>query len=161
MNKIKHWYFFGTTVFLFLLLFLINQSAFFRAISLLYEIILRVIPVLLTVFVLMVLTNYFVDQKSLLKHFTSKGLKKWLFASIGGVLSSGPIYMWYPLLADLKEKGMDYGLIACFLYNRAIKIALIPTAIFYFGWQYVFVLTITMFFASILQGIIIKNLVHQ
>jgi len=61
-----------------------------------------------------------------------KGIKKWIFVIIGGVLSTGAIYMWYPFLADLKDKGLNYGLISCFLYNRAIKIPLLPLMVFYF-----------------------------
>jgi len=75
------------------------------------------------------------------------------------VLSTGPIYMWYPLLADLKNKGLSYGLIACFLYNRGIKITLLPIAIFYFGWKYVLVLSLAMIFVSIIQGILLNKLI--
>ena len=83
-----------------------------------------------------------------------------VFVIIGGILSSGPIYMWYPLLADLKHKGLSYGLIACFLYNRAIKIPLLPLAIIYFSWRYLFILTFVMIFMSILQGLIINKLME-
>ena len=66
--------------------------------------------------------------------------------------------MWYPLLAELKEKGIGYGYLATFLYNRAIKIPLLPIAIFYFGLKYVVILTIVMIFISIIQGIIINRI---
>jgi len=62
----------------------------------------------------MSLTNYFITPERIIRYIEGKGIKKWFFAVIGGVLSSGPIYMWYPLLADLKEKGISNGLIACF-----------------------------------------------
>jgi uncharacterized membrane protein YraQ (UPF0718 family) len=68
--------------------------------------------------------------------------------------------MWYPLLADLKEKGLSHGLIACFLYNRAIKIPLLPLLIFYFNWQFVIVLTIVMIGASLIQGIFVNKLME-
>ncbi len=67
--------------------------------------------------------------------------------------------MWYPLLSDLKDKGLNYGLISCFLYNRAIKIPLIPLAIIYFGFKYIFILTIVMIFISIIQGILIDKII--
>ncbi len=67
--------------------------------------------------------------------------------------------MWYPLLADLKNKGLSYGFIACFLYNRAIKIPLIPLAIAYFSWQYILILSFTMIIMSVVQGILIDKLI--
>ena len=68
--------------------------------------------------------------------------------------------MWYPLLADLRNKGLNYGLIACFLYNRAIKIPLIPLAIVYFSWQYIVILLVVMVFASIIQGVFLNRLME-
>ncbi len=62
----------------------------------------------------MVIANYFITPKFVFKYFDKKGANKWLFAIIGGILSEGPIYVWYPLLADLKEKGFGYGFVACF-----------------------------------------------
>ena len=106
----------------------------------------------------MAITNYFITPKFISKHIEKdKGIKKWVFAVIGGILSTGPIYMWYPLLADLKERGLSHGLIACFLYNRAIKIPFLPLLIFYFNWKFVIVLTIAMIFASLVQGMLINK----
>jgi len=75
-----------------------------------------------------------------------------------GILSHGPIYVWYPLLKDLKEHGMRTGLVTVFLYNRAIKIPLLPIMIFYFGISFVIILSIYMIIASIFQGKIIEIL---
>ena len=109
----------------------------------------------------MALSNYFITPQFIIKHLKDKGFKKWFFAIIGGILSSGPIYMWYPLLADLKGRGLNYGLIACFLYNRAVKIPLLPLAIIYFNWQYVLVLTIVMVIASVIQGVLLNKLIDK
>jgi len=72
------------------------------------------------------------------------------------VLCHGPIYVWYPLLKDLKEHGMRTGLVAVFLYNRAIKLPLLPIMIFYFGVFFVIILRIYMVVVSIFQGKIIE-----
>jgi uncharacterized membrane protein YraQ (UPF0718 family) len=106
----------------------------------------------------MAISDYYIKPPFILKHLTDRGSKKWFFVVIGGILSSGPIYMWYPLLADFKKKGLSDGLIACFLYNRAIKIPLIPIAISYFNYKYIIILCITMILASIIQGLIINKL---
>ncbi|MCX5910196.1 MAG: permease, partial [Deltaproteobacteria bacterium] len=83
---------------------------------------LRIAPILLLVFVVMFLTNLFFEGNRIVNFLgRGSGFRGWMVAIGGGILSSGPIYMWYPLLSDLKEKGMEDALIAAFLYNRAIK----------------------------------------
>ena len=66
--------------------------------------------------------------------------------------------MWYPFLAELKSKGLDNGSVACFLYNRAIKLPLMPIAAVYFSWQYIIVLTLVMVALSIIQSGLINKL---
>ena len=151
------WYFLIIVLFPYLGLFIFRQQIFYACIRFFYNILLKIIPVFIFVFVLMTLTNYFITPQFVMKHLREKGIKKWLFIIIGGILSTGPIYMWYPLLADLKDKGLSYGLIACFLYNRAIKIPLLPIAIFYFGWAYILVLSIVMILMSVIQGMFIDK----
>ena len=163
-NKLKQisgsWYFLIVMLILYLIIFFIKRNLFFLSMIFFYNILLKVIPIFILVFVLMSLTNYFVTPKFVMKHLGEKGVKKWLLIIIGGILSTGPIYMWYPLLANLKNKGLSYGLISCFLYNRSIKIHLLPIAIFYFSWKYILILSIVMVFASIFQGIIINKLME-
>jgi len=163
-NKFKQisgsWYFLIGISIVYLILFFIRQDLFSSSINFFYNIILKIIPVFILVFILMTITNYFITPKFVIKHLKGKGIKKWFFVIIGGILSTGPIYMWYPFLADLKKKGLNYGLIACFLYNRAIKIPLLPLAIIYLTWQYIFVLSFVMIFVSIIQGIIINKLME-
>ena len=81
-----------------------------------------------------------------------------MVAIVAGILSVGSIYMWYPLLKDLEEKGVEKGLIATFLYNRAIKIHLIPLMILYFSGKFILLLTILMIIASVIQGVIINKM---
>lgn len=118
----------------------------------------RILPVFVLIFILLALTNYFVKPKTLVKYLgKGSGWKGWLLAIGTGILSTGPIYMWYPLLAELKEHGMRPALIATFLYNRAIKPALIPLMIIYFGWKFVAALTIMMVGASVLDGWLVEK----
>ena len=160
-NKLKQisgsWYFLMVILVIYLSLFIFKQNLFFSSLSFFYNIIFKIIPIFVFVFVLMSLTNYFVTPKFIMKHLGEKGIKKWIFVIMGGVLSSGPIYLWYPLLADLKDKGFSYGLIACFLYNRAIKIPLLPLAIIYFSWEYIIILTLVMICASVGQGLFLDK----
>ncbi len=151
-------YFLVSMFFIYLVLYFFNPGQFFLSLKFFYNLLLKVIPIFILVFVLMSLVNYFITPQFIMKHLGERGIKKWFFVIIGGILSTGPIYMWYPLLADLKEKGLTYGLIACFLYNRAIKIPLIPLMILYFSWIYVFVLLWVMVFVSVIQGILMDKL---
>jgi len=153
------WYFLATILAIYLALAIFKQNIFSSSLAIFNDIILKVIPVIILVFVLMTLSNRFITNELVIKHLKGKGIKKWVFVIIGGVLSSGPIYMWYPLLSDLKKKGLGNGLIACFLYNRSIKIPVLPLAIVYFSWKYIITLTLVMIAASILQGILISKLI--
>jgi len=152
------WYFLIVIGLIYFTLLIFKQDLFFSSLNFFGKILLKIIPIFILVFILMSLTNYFITPKFIMKHFKEKGTKKWFFAIVGGILSVGPIYMWYPLLADLKNKGLSYGIMACFLYNRAIKIPLLPIAIFYFGWRYILILSFVMIFMSVTQGIVINKL---
>lgn len=163
-NKLKEiqksWYFLVTMVLIYSVLSFLNYDLFESSLKIFLGILIKIIPIFIFIFILMVFTNYFVTPKFILKHIEKdKSVKKWIFAVVGGLLSSGPAYMWYPLLADLKEKGISNGLIACFLYNRgALKIPLLPLMILYFNWEYIIVLCFVMMFVSIIQGMIINNI---
>lgn len=89
---------------------------------------------------------------------TSSGFTRWLIAVGGGIISTGPIYMWYPMLKELKREEVQYGFIATFLYNRAIKPPLIPMMIAYFGWKYTVVLAVVMATISVIQGIMFEKI---
>jgi len=145
------WYFLIAVVLAYGAFLIFDSAVFFTGLNFFNKIILRIIPVFLLVFVLMALSNYFITPKFVTRHLKRGGIKKWFFVILGGILSSGPVYMWYPLLADLRKKGLSYGFIACFLYNRAIKIPVLPIIIFYFGWKYVITLSFVMIFISIIQ----------
>ncbi len=163
-NKLKKlpgsWYFLGAIIFIYLLLSIFSKEIYLNSLNFFGQIIYKIIPIFIMVFVLMSLSNYFITPEFVIKHLKEKGIKKWFYVILGGIISSGPIYMWYPLLADLKNKGLNYGLIACFLYNRAIKIPLLPLAIIYFSWQYIIILTLVMVAISIIQGILINKIME-
>lgn len=85
------------------------------------------------------------------------GVRGWLIAIAGGILSAGPIYLWYPLLADLQERGMRKAFSAAFLYNRAIKLPLLPVLIAYFGLLFAAVLSASMVAASGIIGVLTER----
>jgi len=160
-NISKQWYFFLIVIIIYVFLFLFKSELFFLSMNFFLNLLKKIIPILILVSVLMSIIDYFFTSKFVSKHLKEKGIRKWVFVIIGGILSTGAIYMWYPLLADLKDKGLSYGLIACFLYNRAIKIHLIPLMIFYFSLKYVIILSFVMIFMSVIQGVIINKLMGE
>jgi len=154
------WKFLTLVIIIYILTLIFMPHIFFETLDFSKKIFLEVAPIFLIIFILMALSNYFITPKVIIKHLKGKGMKKWFFVILGGILSSGPIYMWYPLLGDLKRKGLNNGLIACFLYNRAIKIPLLPIAIAYFGLNYVIILAVVMVIFSIIQGILINKIME-
>ncbi len=155
------WYFLIAVALIYLILLFINYNSFIKALSMFSNIIVKIVPVFFIVFILMSLMNYFVTSETIVKHLGDKKIKAWFIAVFGGIISHGPIYMWYPLLKDAKKKGVKNSLISCFLYNRAVNIPLLPLIIFYFGGLYVLILTIVMIIFSIIGGIILEKILKK
>jgi uncharacterized membrane protein YraQ (UPF0718 family) len=86
----------------------------------------------------------------------ASGLGGWALTMLCGVLSAGPLYAWYPLLAELKAKGMSGALIATFLYSRALKLPLLPLMAHYFGLTYTIALSVCILVFSVLSGLLMK-----
>ncbi len=155
------YYFLAFVLALYGLTYYFKSESFFPALEFAKQIVIKIAPVFVLIFILLVLVSYFVKPKQLVKHLgRESGAKGWLLAVVAGILSTGPIYMWYPLLSELKEHGMRNGLIATFLYNRAVKPALIPLMIVYFSWQFVIILTAVMIIASIANGWVVEQIVE-
>ena len=132
----------------------------FSTLVIFWELLRKVIPILAGVFLLIFIFNIFLNPKRITKYLGKQsGLRGWLLVIGGGILSMGAIYLWYPLLSDLKTKGMSNALIATFLYNRAVKIQLLPFLICYFGWPFTLTLTFYMVIFSVVSGLLVEKLV--
>lgn len=135
---------------------------FLRAVSVFANLLSSVLPILALVLVIMSLLNLAI-RPGMAKRMLGEGsgLKGWTFAVVGGVLSSGPIYVWYPLIADLREQGMRTSLIAAFIYARAIKMPMIPLLIYYFGWNFTLLFTLYLLIFSVLNGLFVERLMES
>ncbi len=119
-------------------------------------ILVRVSIALSLVFFLIFALNLFVKPAHLIRLFgKGSGAKGIFIATLAGILSIGPIYAWYPLLQELKSKGMRMSLIAIFLNCRAVKPVLLPVMISYFGWLYVLIFTFAMILGSLVCGAVV------
>lgn len=154
------WIFFIVTLFIYGIVILFTPSLALQSLLAFTKLIEKITPVLVLVFAMLFLFDIFLKPQTVAKYLSKEsGIKGWIIAIVGGIISMGAIYMWYPLLADLKEKGMSNGLIATFLYNRAIKIPLLPFFVYYFGWLFTIILTIYMIIFSVVNGWLVEKLV--
>jgi uncharacterized membrane protein YraQ (UPF0718 family) len=112
-------------------------------------------------FVLMILMNFFFKSSQVTGLLGERaGFRGVMLSAAAGIISMGPIYAWYPLLKEVKERGAGNTAIAVFLSNRAVKPFLLPVMITYFGWAYVLLLTFFMFIASVVFGYVL-NALHK
>jgi uncharacterized membrane protein YraQ (UPF0718 family) len=126
------------------------------------KILLHIASPVALVFCIIVVINLFLKPTQVAKFLgRESGIRGMAFSAIGGIISMGPIYAWYPLLQDLREKGAANMLIAIFLGNRAVKPFLMPIMISYFGWVYVLILTFFTITGSVAAGYIVKVLVKE
>jgi len=117
------------------------------------KIFLRILPILVGVVLLTAIINYFLRPARIARHLGQKsGIKGWVWAIAGGLLSHGPMYAWYPLLEDLRGHGTRDGLLAVFFAARAIKLPLLPVMIDYFGWIFTLVLSVYILIGAVVQG---------
>ncbi len=153
------WIFLGISAVLYLTVLIINQSKALKVWNHFLHLTGEILPFLLVVFVIMILINLFLKTELLIKYMgEGSGLKGWLIAIITGILSVGAIYLWFPVLKNMMEKGVKPGLVAVFLYNRGIKLHWLPLMALYFGMKYVVVLTLVTVLVSVLQGWILNLL---
>ena len=123
---------------------------------------LNIIAPLCLVFILMLVLNLFLKPAHIAS-FLGKGpgIKGIVLSVAAGIISTGPIYAWYPLLKELREKGAGNFLIAIFLNNRAVKPFLLPIMISYFGWAYVLILTVFTILGSLPVGYAVGAVVKE
>jgi len=122
------------------------------------SLLIRIVPVLLLVFGLLFLASLFLERAWLVRHLgRASGIGGWALTVLCGILSAGPLYAWYPLLGELKKKGVNGALIAAFLYSRALKLPLLPLMVHYFGLAYTGVLSVCIVAFSVVSGLLMKR----
>jgi len=137
----------------------IDAETAVQALSFFGKVIRQVLPVLALVFLMLLAADLVFKPKWIKRNLgRDAGIKAWLIAAIGGVLATGPVYAWYTLLRELREKGMSASLAAVFLYSRAIKLPLLPLMIHYFGSAYALVLCLYLLGFSIVSGVLMRKL---
>jgi uncharacterized membrane protein YraQ (UPF0718 family) len=123
------------------------------------SILLSLLPLFLLIIILTALINYFLKPKQIIKHFgKDSGTKGVFYAIIGGIISHGPMYAWYGMLQDMRSHGLKDGLIATFMYARAVKLPLLPFMVDLFGLLFTIIMTLYILIAAVLQGKVVDAL---
>ena len=153
------WWFLTAVLTLYVLLGLGDPQAASMALDFFSRVMGQVLPVLGLVFILLLVADLVLDEKRIKRHLGSEsGLRGWLAAVLGGVLSVGPVYAWYAALAEMRDKGMRSALIAAFLYSRALKLPLLPLLVHYFGLAYTLVLSLYLLLFAVISGALVERL---
>ena len=159
MVKLRGKWFLLFVIALYALLFLFFPQKTLHALQSAGWLLLKISPILVLVVLINALINIFIDSKKLSYHLSrDRGVKAWIVALVAGILSHGPMYAWYPLIEDLKKKGLRDALIAMFFYARAVKLPILPLMIHYFGLKFAIVLNTYIIVGAILQGILVDEL---
>jgi len=155
--SIIYWYL-GISGLLYVFVFIYNYDLFLKSILIFRDLFVRILPFLIAIFIFMFLTIQFLKPKKIRKYLGKEsGLKGIGLTILAGIISTGSVYLWYPLIKELKDKGMTNKLIAIFIYNRSIKIPLLPMLIFFFGIKYSITLLILTVIFSYLVGIFVEQ----
>ncbi len=147
-------------VLVYLVLYFTDNDFFSKSASSLWKMTVQLSPYLVLIFLLMFLSAFFITPEKAKKIFgNNSGLKAVIITSVAGILSVGPSYVWFPLLHDLKQHGITNKLVAVFMYNRAIKLQILPVMVFYFGLKYTITFSIILFVFSFFIGEIVGRIV--
>ena len=153
------WWFLAAVVALYAVCAALAPELTLRALAHAWQALRHMLPVLALVFVLMVVFDLVLNPRRIAQHLGRPGgARGWLIALAAGILSAGPIYAWYPLLAELRGKGMRASTAAVFLYARAIKLPLLPLLFHYFGTTYSVVLSLYLAGFALLSGLVMERL---
>jgi uncharacterized membrane protein YraQ (UPF0718 family) len=158
-EKPKRSLFYGGFLFLFVvlsaygILFLAAPEKALVALRESEKIIRNILWPLIVVLAVMVCLNLFIHPGRVVRLVGEKsGFRGDLLAAAAGIISMGPIYAWFPFLREVRSKGAGSEPIAVFLGSRAIKPALLPVMISYFGWFYTSLLTLFMLLGAFSLG---------
>lgn len=141
---------------------LINSQYASSALQHLWKNIIEIIPILILAFAAVFIINLFVNPERIKRHLgNDSGFRGWVYASLGSILLSGPPYVVFPILGELKKHGMKYSLISVFMNNRNVQPPYIPVMIYYFGLPFTIIVSVYIMIFAILNGMIVGRIMDK
>jgi uncharacterized membrane protein YraQ (UPF0718 family) len=142
-----------TVIALYVVLFAFDGGAAVAALAKSGAVVEKILPILAGVILFTAILNYFLRPEQVARHLGKEsGARAWGWALAAGVASHGPMYVWYPMLEDLRAHGMRDGLIVTLFAARVIKLPPLPLMVDYFGLTYTLVLSFYILTGAFLQG---------
>jgi len=158
-KKISGIWFLTAVIVCYIIAFILDSNSALKALKISLNIFYKIIPIIAIVLCFTAAIKFFISPNKISKYLgRESGISGFLIAAVAGLISHGAVYLWYTLLQELHKKGMSKGLMAVFLYNRAVKIPLIPIMIHYFSLKFVILLTFYTIISSFVLGIAIDLL---
>ena len=146
-------------LFCYIILFFIDTNNTLISLKIFLNILSTLVPIFIFIILLTTLTNYYLKPKDIIKHFgEDSGNKGIIYAVLAGIISHGPMYAWYGLISELRNKGVKDELLIIFFYARAIKIPMLPFMIGIFGIPFTIIITIYILLFAIIQGKLFSKL---
>jgi len=142
-------------IFLYVILYFVNSAKTLKSIEHFIKNTWAVLPIFLIVILISALINYYFPKERLTKILQEKsGFQTYLVSLLAGSISMGPLFSWFPLLKNLKEKGLKDGVLVTFIYAKSIKLALLPVMIGFFGQVYSIIFMLFIAVAAVVQGLL-------
>lgn len=120
-----------------------------------------VFPILAFVFLVLVVINLLGTDRISRHLGEGSGVKGLIYTLAASAVISMPPYLLYPVLENLKKKGMKTTFIASFLYNRNVQIAFVPAMVYYFGLKFTIIFGFYVIIFSILSGLLTERLMGK
>ena len=145
--------FLGFVVLLYILLYVVDASKTIDSLKYFLKNSIKILPVFLLVILLTALINYYFPKERIGQML--QGKPRWqtyMFSLLAGIISMGPVFAWYPLLKNLKDKHLEEGTLVTFFYAKSIKLTLLPIMIGFFGQVFSIIFMVYIAIAALLQG---------
>ena len=161
-SRFQAWIFPAGVAGVYLILYPIEPGRTLSGLGVAGQVLLQASLPLIIAFGMMLLLNLFITPNHVSKLLGSgAGVKGILLSAVAGILSMGPIFAWYPFLSSLRKKGASDFHLANFLSHRAVKPAMLPMVIVYFGWRFSLIFTFFCILSALATAAIVGMLRGQ
>ena len=161
-SRLRPWIFPACVAGIYLILLVITPDRAWVGLQAAWRVLIQAALPLLLAFGMMFLLNMFITPVHVSNFLgNGVGVRSVFFSAAAGIISMGPIFAWYPFLKSLRKKGASDFHLANFLSHRAVKPALLPMMILYFGWRFSLIFTIFCILSALVTATVVSLLGRQ